>query len=784
MPEQSITPTIQIIPPGVKKWGKVRLKADGCIVLENFTGKNYTYRVVNMTSGAERYICHKPEPVHESECSVMIQKFFTPKTASKTKNCIETDRENKITHDRHIETLEHIFKTLLPKHGYNLRTEQLELAKHIMEALRGRMVSLSEAGVGIGKTHAYLIAAAIIKRRRVNDFWLRGKYPNMAWITEMPMVVATSSIALQKAIVKDYIPEISKILMKHGVITKPLTSAIRKGKEHYICDKRLLFFWRQSPRENIKLLLEPLIKRKSSIDLDEMDFLDSYAKRRICVTGRCGTNCEMRTSCRYIAFFNDVQSGKYDFQICNHNYLLADVKRRAKGQKTLIPDYQAIIIDEAHKFLPAARSMYGTELSSLELPQITNTIRSFIFMQNQGVTELRQNVVILEDKWKRLFKTLNNNIPDIYDDDEAERYKTEIKGDGEKYLRSIRKLIGELKDGIKRRQVIQKYENQYSYTLWELNEIQERIAAFERYGDLIYWLEQPEGLYSNDRNETGATKLCAIPKKLGDMLHNDLWCSDIPLILTSGTLSASGDFTHIKTGLGLNNLKPAKIMETSKASPFNYRDNALLYISNAVPFPDNKDIRYITAVANEMERLIRVAHGHTAALFTSYRVMEQVYEILNKRGLPFPIFMMGRGNVNAIEEFKQSGNGVLLAAGSMWEGIDLPGDILSMLIIVKLPFAVPDPISEYEKTKYSSMEEFKNAVITPEMLVKFIQGWGRMLRSESDTGVLVMFDLRVCFGKPYRGVILHALPNLRVTENIIVVEEFYKEKKEPEFFLI
>lgn len=134
---------------------------------------------------------------------------------------------------------------------------------------------------------------------------------------------------------------------------------------------------------------------------------------------------------------------------------------------------------------------------------------------------------------------------------------------------------------------------------------------------------------------------------------------------------------------------------------------------------------------DSLERLIIAAHGHTAVLFTSYRVMEQVFALLQRRGLPYPLFLLARGGLGTIERFRQSGHGVLFASGSMWEGIDLPGDILSLLVMVKLPFAVPDPIGEHQRSLFESATDYKNAVVIPEMLVKLKQGFGRLIRCES-----------------------------------------------------
>jgi len=782
------TLNIQIIPPGVTKWGgKVVLTAHGCALWEHFTGKSYGYRAVNLQTKDWSYLCHKKQPVSEAEREAMIERFLASDTVPKpkpprVKRNIETKRSDTAPVDMLTESLTYIFEKLLPEHSYSLRTEQLKLAGDILEALRSRSVSLAEAGVGIGKTHAYLIAAALIKRGHVIDFWLRGQYPGMPCITEMPIVVATSSIALQRAIVKDYIPEISRILLEDGVITKPLTGVIRKGKEHYICEKRLRLFYEQSKRDNVKPLLEPLVGGKGGIDLDAMDFLDSYTKRRINVSGACGKNCGWLGRCRYRAFINDAKSDKYDFQICNHNYLLADAMHREKGQRPLIPNYQAIIIDEAHKFLAAARSMYGMELSSRKLPRMAKTIRSFIFRQGQSTAELWRDADKLAGQAKRLFEVLLGNIPDIYTDDDAERFKTEIDGAAEQCLQSIREVLGRLTEELENRQVLPKYQSLYDNTLWQLNTVKKQIAAFRQHGDLIYWLETPEGLCSPCQSGAGETLLCAIPKRLGEMLHTDLWSKGVPIVLTSGTLSAAGDFTHIKLGTGLDRLPSGKVLETNRQSPFNYRENTLLYISERVPFPDSRDVRYIAAVADEVERLVMASHGHAVILFTSYRAMDLVFDKLKRRGIPFPLFKLGRGGTNTIERFRQSGNGVLLASGSMWEGIDLPGDILSLLVIVKLPFSVPDPISDYERERFGSMAKYKNAVIIPEMLVKLLQGHGRLIRTMTDTGVVALLDIRVRVNGPYRDWVLRALPDCRVTDSVGVVEGFICDKKSDEYF--
>jgi len=146
------------------------------------------------------------------------------------------------------------------------------------------------------------------------------------------------------------------------------------------------------------------------------------------------------------------------------------------------------------------------------------------------------------------------------------------------------------------------------------------------------------------------------------------------------------------------------------------------------------------------------------------------------------MFRLDKGGIREIERFKQSGNGIMFAAGALWEGIDIPGDALSMLIIVKLPFAVPDPIGEYEQTLYQDMDEYKECIIVPEMLIKLKQGFGRLIRTEDDTGVVAILDSRVNRSGAYRQQVLDALPDCYVTDDMSMVGGFMRVKKSPDYF--
>jgi ATP-dependent DNA helicase DinG len=655
-----------------------------------------------------------------------------------------------------------IFTDILPQYGFTFREKQLELAEHILHVISHRGITLAESEVGTGKTIAYLTAAILAKRSRINDFHLRCHYPKQGWAesAHMPIVISTSSIALQNALMKDYIPELSRILIRHDIINTPLTAVIRKGKEHYICEKRLLRYYCNSDKQT-QALLDPCIGVDAPFDLTGADSLSPVMKRNICVS----RDCAQSHKCRYAIHMKRINDPTIDFQITNHNYFLADTLHRASGRKPLLPHYQLVVIDEAHKFLAAARSMYGVELVCDELPALAQSIHSFTIGKSNGGVNVHRIAKQMEEQNGKLFQKLRSNIPAT--DDEAERYPAVMDGEVSRYMKKLLGITADLSEAVADSRVHKLYRDRQSKALRKLALIRERIEAIRQHSN-IHWLEKEP------------PALCSIPKDLNERLYRDLWSGGIPVVLTSGTLSASGDFSRIRETLGLNPLPETKLFSISLLSPFDFRRNCLLYLSQNTPFPDAEDKGYIAAVAEEIERLVLASHGHAAVLFTSYKVMGQVHAILKRRKLTFPLFRLERGGVHAIEQFKKSSNGILLASGSLWEGIDIPGDTLSMLIIVKLPFAPPDPIGEYERSVCGSMEGYKERCLVPDMLVKLRQGFGRLLRVETDTGCVAILDCRA--SSVYRDVVLEALPPCGVTSEKCDVRGFYRRVISPCYF--
>ncbi len=720
---------------------KIVLFTKDCIVIESFTGKTYTYRVMNYLTGDSKYLFHKKRPVTEDEHDLLENKV----KQFRIYGChYPTNGE---------EMIRFIFEYVFRIFGYSIREEQIDLSIHMYKTMTNTNISLSDVPVGLGKTHAYLVAVIVHK--------LYAKE-----LSSKPVIITTSSIELQRAIVKDYLPEISDMLLQFGIIAKPLTSVIRKGKDNYLCDLRLKNYIQNiDPRK--KKLEELLILRKieaqDEIDLDELKGVTQYDRRRISVNYNSCQVCLKKNTCRYKSFMKKVKKPYLDFQVCNHNYYLADVIRRKRNLSPLLPEHNAVIIDEAHKIIDAARQMYGVTVSQRDL----YTLAMKAIPKKLKSKEAKQLKAISEEIIKysnKLFGELINNIPKHIDRDETEKFATVLSSVGRLYLSGIISNLQEL---------LRCEKTDDKRYLSEIRRWIKDLYVFQDWG-IIYWIEQP---FLNEQ-----CILASIPITLSTDVGIDLWQANDSKILTSGTLAANNDFEYIKKELGMQVTSLSRINQVSKESPFNHKDNCLLHIPDKLPYPSYIDKNYLINITNRIEQLIKASNGHAMVLFTSYKPLKVVFEQLKQRLKDYELVQMKRGKKDAVDEFKKTKKGVFFATGSAWEGMNIPGDLLSHLIIVKLPFPIPDPISEYERTMYASMEDYIEAVVVPKMLIKLRQGAGRLIRTETDSGVITILDARASKGSKYHDQVIESLPQCRLTDKSQEISQFLREKKTEEFF--
>lgn len=291
----------------------------------------------------------------------------------------------------------------------------------------------------------------------------------------------------------------------------------------------------------------------------------------------------------------------------------------------------------------------------------------------------------------------------------------------------------------------------------------------------LFLLEVPTRILYIETDMHGHLTFCAASNRVPQLLRSALWNTGEPAILTSGTLAAAGNFEHTEQLLGLAAYKPLSHFRAD--SPFNYKKKCLLYL------PQRRNERADNQqLADEIVRLVDACCGHALVLFTSYRQMAEVKALTDGRW-PYPTYQAWRNGGKIIQKFKQSSNGVLFAAGSCWEGIDFPGDMVSLLIIAKLPFPIPDPVSDYERRQYPNLRDYINAEIIPEMQKKLRQGFGRAIRTEQDSCVVAILDERAGIGDRYHDAALAALPICPTTEKIEDVQQFIREQKRPDYFL-
>ena len=255
-----------------------------------------------------------------------------------------------------------IFKELLPARGMAERPAQIALSHKMLDAMLDDSIALCDAGTGIGKTYAYLVAGIVFLRSRA----ARG-------LANWPILISTSSIALQNAVLDEYLPFLSSVLIEDQMTKYPIRAVLRKGKNHYVCDERLkrrlqaVDLTKKSPRAR-----EALLSLRDHLDLDMAEHLSGYDRTRVCVPKVCDCG---RESCRYQCFMEVCASDWYQVQICNHNLLLADAIHRSLGRQPLIPEWSTLILDEAHKLPEAARQMFGTTLTAAELRTLIRALR-------------------------------------------------------------------------------------------------------------------------------------------------------------------------------------------------------------------------------------------------------------------------------------------------------------------------------------------------------------------------------------------------------------------------
>jgi ATP-dependent DNA helicase DinG len=419
-----------------------------------------------------------------------------------------------------------------------------------------------------------------------------------------------------------------------------------------------------------------------------------------------------------------------------------------------------VIVDEAHKLKEAARSVFGDKLSEGTMEKYLNRTKTdCISKELNGLYRQRREEI--QGLNKELFKKLRSMIP--ADDDSGEDNVISLDAESKKVINALFEAVSALEEIKKDVKGMSEVNG---------NRIRNRLRRFIEDGDLSVWLET---------KDNGEITLCCCSKNIGNSLRKNVWSLKRSHVFTSGTMSDGASFDFFKQENGLDRIANNEMIEYSNPSPFDYENHTRLYLPGDLPAPDNDNDIYVKAVADRIVELVNATNGHTAILFTSYKLLSKVYELTKKRLGKYNVIRMTKSDRTAISEFKKSKNGVLFASGSMWEGVDCVGDCLSSVIIVRLPFPLRTATMNEKKANSASVEEFIHKYAVPEMLIKLRQGVGRLVRCETDTGIVAILDCRATRGS-YADNVQHTLRKYPVIESLEEVEKFIMAMKDKSYF--
>ncbi|MDL2235789.1 hypothetical protein LJC07_06545, partial [Christensenellaceae bacterium OttesenSCG-928-L17] len=286
-----------------------------------------------------------------------------------SKGCNSMQMKNKTAHA----DIDKIFRDILPKYDMKAREGQIALCHDMYDALAEKKIALCDAGVGIGKTITYLIAAVLLVKYQPTDDALAMYYASS---TTLPFVISTSSITLQHAILEEYIPFLSKVLLEHGIIDELFSGQIQKGKRNYVCRLRLDALLKSQRTLKMKPeRLEAFRALAHEKDFDRVSRLSAFDRAKVCVPKQCPVDCVGKPVCLYKRYIRESKMKPALFQVCNHNYCIADLVHREKGYNPLLPHYRGIIVDEAHQFHAAVQDMCGSVVSREKLVELYNMLR-------------------------------------------------------------------------------------------------------------------------------------------------------------------------------------------------------------------------------------------------------------------------------------------------------------------------------------------------------------------------------------------------------------------------
>jgi ATP-dependent DNA helicase DinG len=626
------------------------------------------------------------------------------------------------------------------------RQSQTEMAKAIAHAISEQGTLIAEAGTGTGKTFAYLVPALL---------W-GGK-----------TIISTGTKNLQDQLFSRDIPTV------RAALRAPVSVALLKGRSNYLCHyhlERTLSNGRLTSRDDVGHLREisRFIKMSQSGDKAELTKVPETASVWNLVTStreNCvGQECQYYQDCFVMKARREAQQA--DVVVVNHHLFFADVALKEGGMAELLPSANTIIFDEAHQLPEVATLFFGTSVSTGQVLELCRDVLAEGLAHARGGVDWAKTVMVVEKAARDLRLTFPEggtrlSLPQIPPSSEffpaLQKLKEELEG-----------LIDVLEAQAERAETIEQcrvraVEMLEQYKAWKSEPKKGKEVEGD---DAVLWVEA----------FASSLQLHKTPLSIAPIFAGQRAGTPRSWIFTSATLAVKNDFKHFTAQLGMTG-EPAQ----SWPSPFDYQQQGILYVPTGLPEPNT--FGYTDAVVDMALPVIEAAGGRCFFLCTTIRAVNRVAERLREefaaRGLDFPLFVQGeRGRTELLDSFRNAGNAVLVGSQSFWEGVDVRGEALSLVIIDKLPFAPPDdPVlaARIEVMEKKGMNGFVHHTL-PEAIINLKQGAGRLIRDVDDRGVLMLCDPRV-ISKPYGRRIWQSLPPFRRTRVQADVIEFFRQPK-------
>jgi ATP-dependent DNA helicase DinG len=607
--------------------------------------------------------------------------------------------------------------------GFSVRPQQLEMAQAVAAALEDRAVLVAEAGTGTGKTFAYLVPSLLSG----------GK-----------VIVSTGTKTLQDQLFQRDLPMVREAL---GV---PVSIALLKGRANYICHyhlERARRDGRFESRADVDYLERIARHARTSqtgdrgglpdVPEDASVWPQVTSTRENCL----GQECPNHQECFVLKARREALEA--DVVVVNHHLFFADVMLRDEGAGELLPKCNAVILDEAHQLPATASVFFGRNVSTGQLVELARDVRGEVAAGARDFPELAE-AARASDKAARDLRLVFVNDGGRLSFEEAMR-RNGLLPAARQLLETLERMSALLETQAERSEGLKR--------CWE--------RALEQQGLLQGWLDQDDPDMVRWVEVFGASvQLQSTPLSVGPMFRRQVEDGARAWVLTSATLSVRGDFSHFLAQLGIDDAR-----SRCWDSPFDYGRQAMLYVPTGMPDPNTP--QFTAAVVDRAMPLIEASGGRAFCLFTSLRAMREARELiqraLEQRGLELPVLVQGEGaRTELLERFRRLGNAILVGSQSFWEGVDVRGPTLSLVVIDRLPFTPPDdPVlqARIERIRAGGGNPFMDYQL-PQAVITLKQGAGRLIRDEQDTGVLTICDPRLV-DKPYGRRIWQSLPAMQ-----------------------